>query len=79
MEYEVKFEVFDKKLKVNVKADSEIDALEYVRNAIKVHSITPAQAQTKASNSEKLPPTGGTTDEWYKYFRDMLGGLDKKR
>ena len=79
MEYEVKFEVFDKKLKVKIEATSEIDALEYVKEAIKIHSIVPAQAQTNTSKTRPAPPKNGTVEDWQKYLTDMLGGFDKKR
>jgi hypothetical protein len=78
MEYEVKFEVFDKKLKVKIKAESEIDALEYVKSIIKIRSIVSVQAQPKTSKNDPIPPENGTVDDWYKYFEDLLGGLSRK-
>lgn len=77
MEYEVKFQVFDKKLKVKVIAESEIDALDYVKSVIKIHSIVPAQAQPNASKTRPAPPKNGTIDDWQNYLNDMLAGLNK--
>lgn len=79
MEYEVRFEVFDKKLKVKVNAVTEIDALEYVKEAIKIHSIVPAQAQENTSKTRPKPPKNGTVEDWQKYLNDLLAGLDKKK
>jgi len=77
MEYQVKFEIFDKKLMVKVEATSEIDALEYVKEAIKIHSIVPAKANT--SKTRITPPVKGTIDDWKNYLNDFLAGYDKKK
>ena len=76
--FEVKFSVFDKNLKVNVEAESEIDALAYVKGIIQIHSIISVQAEQKQQTNGPIPPKGGTVDDWQKYFNDLLGGFGKK-
>lgn len=75
-EYDVKFEIFDKKLKVKVKAVDEMDALEYVKNALKIHSIVPIEPNNHKKKSA-VPPHNGTTNDWKKYLDDLFGGLGK--
>lgn len=80
MEYDVKFEVFDKKLMVKVNAASEIDALEYVKAAIKVHSIVPTSKQSNTSSKNTTIRDGDTIkNNWQNYFNDFFGGLNKKK
>lgn len=79
MEYNVKFKVFDKHLKVTVQAENEIDALEYVKEAITIHSIIPSQPKPDTSKARPNPPINGTVEDWQKYLTDLVGGLDKKR
>lgn len=45
--FEVKFQIFDKKLKVKVKASDEVEALDRVREALVVHSITKLKEPTQ--------------------------------
>jgi ASC-1-like (ASCH) protein len=51
-EFEVKFTVFDKKLKVKVKAADEVEALERVKEAITVIGIQKIKPDIKSKEED---------------------------